>query len=1271
MVNWYCDICNENKDKSQKARHLKTKKHRLNDPNEPKYYCHVCNENMLLDEREEHENSAKHKNNEMKELPFYGVEIEDLWKCDICGKEVKIQYKEKHLKGHLEKDKFQDEVIELVMKKKIKTIRIRNIKDEKHVNTFFRNIKPLLIEKIRENLKENEALKIKLVLSGYYRKPSDNSLTRFYHHSDHYDSVLQTTNIGDVLENQFTLIRNHVLNPTDDRPSGWSLESIEYCDMYVDKYQPIQGELYIDLPKIIKDKKAIINIKNIDNKCFMWCVLAHLYPVAKDAERVSKYNKEEYINSVNWNDIPFPTPVDEKIYKKFERQNPTISINIYYYKISDDKVKIYPSYITNHEKEKHVDMLYIYDETNSHYCLIKNLSRLVRSQVTSHEKKIELCKRCLKHFYDKNKLMEHKEYCNSFEPTKISFPKEKYIQFKNYANKLKIPFVIYADFESYLHPLPSIIKQDPKKESYTMQYQLHRPMAVAYQLVSFHPDYQNYPYKEYFEDPCEKFIDDLNKIAKEIEALPEKEMFPLTPEEEIGFQESNICHICSKEIIDNDKVKDHCHITGYYRGPAHKICNLNFKYKKFIPVVMHNSANYDIHLIIRELAKRSNKLDIIAQNEERYITISAMIGSKYKIKFIDSYKFLKAALGSLGENLEENQLVYCKKHLSENIYNFIKDKKKRKGIYPYDYMACEEKLNEITLPPKELFYSKLNKSHISDDDYAIAVEMFDMLPIKNLKEYTSLYLKLDVLLLADVFESFRLASLEDYNLDPAQYLTIPSLSWDASLKRTQVKLDILKDVEILGKFEKNIRGGVSFVAHRYAVANNKYMDNYDPSKPERYIMYFDMNNLYGKEMTECLPQSRFKIVDSLTETGRDLIDFVRIHITEIPDDLECGMFIGVDLEYPTNLHDEHKDFPLAAEHFNGKLCLTLNDKKLYGTDYRCLKFYINHGLILKKIHYIIVYNQIDWMRSYIEFNTQKRKEAKTKIEKDFYKLLNNSIYGKTMENIRKRKDIKACVNVNQVAKQIRNPLYKHRTVIDENLVLVHKRKNNLLYDKPIYVGCIILESAKLRMYKFWYDVLKKKLGNKTRLLYHDTDSFIVEFIECNPFEFMLSNREEFDISKYPIDHFIFNNLIDEEVKEWKKITGDVIGIMKDEANGEIIYKYIGLRSKQYYVKKKFDEIKKSKGVKESVVKNELKEEDYENTLKNKKEKYIAMNVIKSRHHEIYTEEIKKIALSPGDDKVVIQKDGISTLPHGHYRLNEKWNKVVNEFNSIVDLSIFI
>ena len=218
---------------------------------------------------------------------------------------------------------------------------------------------------------------------------------------------------------------------------------------------------------------------------------------------------------------------------------------------------------------------------------------------------------------------------------------------------------------------------------------------------------------------------------------------------------------------------------------------------------------------------------------------------------------------------------------------------------------------------------------------------------------------------------------------------------------------------------------------------------------------------------------------SLTETGKDLIEFVEKHITEIPDNLECGFFIGVDLEYPTNLHDEHKDLPLAAEHFNGKLCLTLNDKIKYGTDYRCLKFYINNGLILKKIHYIIIYNQIDWMRSYIEFNTQKRKEAKSQIEKDFYKLLNNSIYGKTIENIRKRKNIKACVDGEQVAKKIRNPLYKHRTVIDENLVLVHMRKNKLIYDKPLtFLNKYPMEC----LYAFKYFILIYNLFTLTKIV---------------------------------------------------------------------------------------------------------------------------------------------------------------------------------------------
>ena len=947
MVIWHCDICNEDKDKSQKARHLRTEKHRLKDPNEPKYHCNLCNEDVLEGERINHEEKSKHIKNEinereklMKELPFYAAEIEERWTCEICNKTFKIQYKDKHLnsKKHKNKEFPENKEVETAMKKKIKTIRFENIKNEKNVDAFFRDIKPKLIEKIKENLITNESLKVKLVIAGYYKKPIDDVLTRFYHHSDYFETILQSTNIDDILENQFTLIHNHIFNPTDDRPSGWNLESIDYCDMYLDKYEPIRGGSYIDLPKIIKDKKAIINVKNKDLKCFMWCILAHLYPVTNNPERVNHYDKEEYKNRLNFDGIEFPVSV--KDVKKFEKLNPTISVNIYGYKIKNDILSIYPLHITDDEKNIHVDMLYIdtkitnEDNVNifiTHFCLIKDLSKLVRSQTTSHEKKIFLCRRCLKHYHDENKLKEHKEYCKTFAPTKISFPKEKNIQFKNYSNQLKIPFVIYADFESYLHPLPRIIKQNPKKESYTMPYQLHAPMAVGYQLVSFHPDYQNYPYKEYFENPCERFINDLNDIAKEIEALPIKEMIPLTLEEEITFNESNICHICSKEIKNEEvKVKDHCHITGYYRGPAHKICNINFKNKKVLPVVMHNSANYDIHLLIRELAKQSSKLDIIAQNEERYITILAMIGSKYKIKFIDSFKFLKGSLDSLAANLEENQLVYCRKYLPENIYNFIKakdkDKNKRKGVYPYDYMDCEEKLDEITLPPKELFYSKLNKSDISDNDYAIAVEMFNMLPIKNLKEYTSLYLKLDVLLLADIFESFRLASLEDYNLDPLQYLTIPSLSWDACLKRTQIKLDILKDLNILSKFETNIRGGVSFVNHRYAKSNNKYMDNYDPLKPERHIFYIDMNNLYGKEMSEYLPQSRFKIVDTSTDVGRDLIEFVEKHITEIPDDLECGMFIGVDLEYPTYLHDEHKDFPLAAEHFNGKLCLTLNDK---------------------------------------------------------------------------------------------------------------------------------------------------------------------------------------------------------------------------------------------------------------------------------------------------------------------------------------------------------
>ena len=174
-------------------------------------------------------------------------------------------------------------------------------------------------------------------------------------------------------------------------------------------------------------------------------------------------------------------------------------------------------------------------------------------------------------------------------------------------------------------------------------------------------------------------------------------------------------------------------------------------------------------------------------------------------------------------------------------------------------MDTSEKLKETELPAKEAFYSKLNNEGIIDEDYTHAKKVWEAFEMKTLEDYHDLYNELDVLHLADVFENFRDICIKNYNLDPAHYYTAPGLAWDAASKITDVKLELLSDIDMLLMVEKGIRGGVSMVSNRYEKANNKYMgDSFDDTKPSTYITYLDANNRYGWAMSESLPTHRFK-----------------------------------------------------------------------------------------------------------------------------------------------------------------------------------------------------------------------------------------------------------------------------------------------------------------------------------------------------------------------------------------------------------------------------
>ena len=344
-------------------------------------------------------------------------------------------------------------------------------------------------------------------------------------------------------------------------------------------------------------------------------------------------------------------------------------------------------------------------------------------------------------------------------------------------------------------------------------------------------------------------------------------------------------------------------------------------------MVFHNLSGYDSHLFIKNLGFNKGNINCIPNNEEKYIffTKNIQVGSvwnkkgetkplNHNIRFIDSFKFMSASLDSLVDNLPKDGFNNIKSHCKGDKLSLVT----RKGVHPYEYMDTPERLEETQLPPKEAFYSRLNDVGISDEDYAHARKVWETFGMKNLEDYRNLYNRVDVLLLADVFENFRDICVKNYKFDPAHYYTAPGLAWEAALKVTDVKLELLSDPDMLLMVEKGIRGGVSVISHRYGKANNKYMgEKFDPSKPSMYIADLDENTLYGYAMSMHIPTHGFKWMKP----------------NELQNWEKYPCILEVDLEYPRSLHDLHNDYPLAPEHIRvnkvDKLIPNLWDKTNY------------------------------------------------------------------------------------------------------------------------------------------------------------------------------------------------------------------------------------------------------------------------------------------------------------------------------------------------------
>ena len=960
----HCPTCNLQYKRNNKYNHELTNTH-LAANNQ--YYCQQCKRIINLADKRFHLQSNEHKNSKK------------MWYCEVCKKDININTKSSHIKSaaHIE-----NEVISRIN---------NNLTDKTYtsINSDFEKVYNLVERAIDDCKKYFHRFKYKCVFVVKFNHTTHGT-TNYFTITNNSKKQYEELNESNEL--------NHQIDEFEQGESGYIFDSIKKLTVKMFKYHDIRASSYCKIPKSFSNSKSIVNIQNNDNYCFLWSILAHKYKVDNHRERVSHYTN--HFHELNQGDIQFPMKI--KDIPTFERLN---NLNINFFELSANDKSLSPKYVNKNYYDEQIDLL-LYE---NHYCLITNLHNFCKN----NEHYNHLCRRCLNTYDNQSKLEEHMLRCIEQKVCNISYmhPNQK-TKFNDWYMKIDPPMWIAADFECMNIPINDNDNDNDNENDnngVTDKLFINKPIAIGYNIVK-NPDYDNLNlekdgYIKYFGEDCvEWFVNGMLEIESYMKTYFKNELeinLDTIPEN----YDQTTCWLCEKEfkaknLKENPVVRDHCHLTGKFRGLAHINCNLNTRkaHTSFVPILFHNFSGYDCHLIFEKLVnmatKKNIKLndsDIIAESSENYVSVK--IGC---LKFLDSYRFLDASLDKLSLTLSSFPSL-DKNGMEDDLF-------KRKLAYPYEKGKNIESYYKPLKLGREDYFSTLKQSYPDFEEIIRTQAIIVKNRITNLKELTMLYLKNDVLLLTDIFQKYIDTCKKAYGINPLYSYSTPSFTWKAGLKMTGVTLDYMTDDKLRLLLEKNMRGGPS------SCMGNRYV-----KRGERKLVYEDMNNLYGWSMSQYLPTGDFR---EIKVTRSNLKTILRT-----PDNNEHGFLIECDLEYPNSIHKKTKYFPflpekktIKVEDFSPymttnkpkkykpteKLIMDQTNKQRYFLHYRDLKFYIRHGIRILNVYTVYKFKQSPWLAKYIKYNTEQRSKAKTEFEKHFYKLMNNSFYGKTIENIRKR-----------------------------------------------------------------------------------------------------------------------------------------------------------------------------------------------------------------------------------------------------------------------------
>ena len=479
------------------------------------------------------------------------------------------------------------------------------IKNNKDPLAQMQNTRKAIEQRAINLLDEIKGLKYVETVKVTFNKISDGEIVE---KSAYFNSKVQTIINNTEINEALQMSKQNLLNQISQwisEGSGWTIQSVDSHYLNFVKYKPIKGSSYIQLPSELRNcAKGLINMKNKDNECFRWCHIRHLNPQDKDPQRIKKVDRQ-YVEKLDYSNIDFPVSV--KHYRKIEKQN-SINISVFGY---EDR-QPYPIYVSKEKYEDHMELLHVTKDENKHYVLIKDFNKFMYNQ-TKHKERKNFCMYCLQCFSSQRVLNNHKDICIQINDTQAIRMPNKYnniLKFNNFHKQQAVPFVIYADFEAITEKIQGC-QQDGNK-SYTEAYQRHTDCGYGYKVVCCYDDKYTKPIQLYRgEKAVYKFMENMLEEVKYCKKVMKKHFnkpLRMTKVDEEEFKKATKCHICDKEYEEytekDIRVRDHCHVTGIFRGSAHQDCNLQLRINPKqikIPVIFHNLRGYDSHFIMQEI----------------------------------------------------------------------------------------------------------------------------------------------------------------------------------------------------------------------------------------------------------------------------------------------------------------------------------------------------------------------------------------------------------------------------------------------------------------------------------------------------------------------------------------------------------------------------------------------------------------------------------------------------------------------------------------------